>query len=78
LVKLRFYSSRTSPLSSEKTGSPLPKGLFQPKLNLAMDLDSIVVRLHPEVPFPIIELPLDAGEITVGKTFGLNIEEWIP
>ena len=40
-----------------------------------MDLDGIVVRLYSEFSSPVIELPLDAREIPIGKALGVNTEE---
>lgn len=40
-----------------------------------MYLDGIVVRLHSELSFPIVQFTLDACEIPIGKALGLNTEE---
>jgi hypothetical protein len=47
----------------------------QRQAGFAIDLDGIVVRLHSELPFPIVQLALDACEIPIGKALGLNIEK---
>jgi len=40
-----------------------------------MDLDGIIVRLYSEFSPPIVELALDAGEKSVGKTLRLYAEK---
>jgi len=43
-----------------------------------MNLDGIIVRLYSKFSFPIVQLPLDACEISIGKALGLNSEKGLP
>jgi hypothetical protein len=50
----------------------------QSQSGFAMNLNGIVVRLHSEFSFPIVQFPLDASKKPVGKALGLNTEKALP
>jgi hypothetical protein len=52
--------------------------LCQAKPELSVDLEAVIIRLCPQFPFSVIEFPMDAGEIAVGKAFGLDPQKGLP